>query len=432
MGCTTSAMEDELSPFLQEKKINDLIEQQLLTHKRNEKLKVKLLLLGAGESGKLTVLKQLRLLHQGGFSAAERVQFAQIIWVDLIQAMKILIIQARKRGVKLDCDQPGHPLHLLRQLILQVDPLHEIETEAAGGTNFLRDYLLRYSEAYKEKRRLNTSAQTVDFGSQAVACDDASNVSFNEIADELQKVNQFQVGESDRYNIAKAVLRLWKEDHGIRQIYDRSNEFQLETNTAYYFDKVFDFADPHYVLTDLDILKGRIRTTGISETNFSIKYYNFSVLDAGGQRSERKKWIHCFEDVTAVLFVVALSEYDQFLFEDDRVNRMHEAIILFDSLCNCRWFVNTPFILFLNKTDLFEEKLRKSPLKQYFPDYKGDPLNVEEATQHFADMFLSLNRTRKPMYVHRTCATDTKSMKFVLAAATDVIIQQNLSKSGII
>lgn len=432
MGCTTSAMEDELSPFLQEKKINDLIEQQLLTRKRNEKLKVKLLLLGAGESGKLTVLKQLRLLHQGGFSAAERVQFAQIIWVDLIQAMKILIIQARKRGVKLDCDQPGHPLHLLRQLILQVDPLHEIETEAAGGTNFLRDYLLRYSEAYKEKRRLNTSAQTVDFGSQAVARDDASNVSFNEIADELQKVNQFQVGESDRYNIAKAVLRLWKEDHGIRQIYDRSNEFQLETNTAYYFDKVFDFADPHYVLTDLDILKGRIRTTGISETNFSIKYYNFSVLDAGGQRSERKKWIHCFEDVTAVLFVVALSEYDQFLFEDDRVNRMHEAIILFDSLCNCRWFVNTPFILFLNKTDLFEEKLRKSPLKQYFPDYKGDPLNVEEATQHFADMFLSLNRTRKPMYVHRTCATDTKSMKFVLAAATDVIIQQNLSRSGII
>ncbi|KAL7665980.1 Guanine nucleotide-binding protein alpha-1 subunit [[Candida] zeylanoides] len=432
MGCTTSAMEDESSPFLQEKKINDLIEQQLLTRKRNEKSKVKLLLLGAGESGKSTVLKQLRLLHQGGFSAAERVQFAQIIWVDLIQAMKILIIQARKRGVKLDCDQPGHPLHSSRQLILQVDPLHEIETEAAGGTNFLRDYLLRYSEAYKEKRRLNTSAQTVDFGSQAVARDDASNVSFNEIADELQKVNQFQVGESDRYNIAKAVSRLWKEDHGIRQIYDRSNEFQLETNTAYYFDKVFDFADPHYVLTDLDILKGRIRTTGISETNFSIKYYNFSVLDAGGQRSERKKWIHCFEDVTAVLFVVALSEYDQFLFEDDRVNRMHEAIILFDSLCNCRWFVNTPFILFLNKTDLFEEKLRKSPLKQYFPDYKGDPLNVEEATQHFADMFLSLNRTRKPMYVHRTCATDTKSMKFVLAAATDVIIQQNLSKSGII
>ena len=56
------------------------------------------------------------------------------------------------------------------------------------------------------------------------------------------------------------------------------------------------------------------------------------MLDAGGQRSERKKWIHCFEDITAVLFVLAISEYDQNLFEDERVNRMHESIVLFDSL----------------------------------------------------------------------------------------------------
>lgn len=37
----------------------------------------------------------------------------------------------------------------------------------------------------------------------------------------------------------------------------------------------------------------------------------------GGQRSERKKWIHCFEDVTAIIFCVAMSEYDQVLHEDE-------------------------------------------------------------------------------------------------------------------
>jgi hypothetical protein len=40
------------------------------------------------------------------------------------------------------------------------------------------------------------------------------------------------------------------------------------------------------------------------------------MFDVGGQRSERKKWIHCFENVTAVLFVVAISGYDQCLAED--------------------------------------------------------------------------------------------------------------------
>jgi guanine nucleotide-binding protein G(i) subunit alpha len=41
-----------------------------------------------------------------------------------------------------------------------------------------------------------------------------------------------------------------------------------------------------------------------------------SMFDVGGQRSERKKWIHCFENVTSIIFCVALSEYDQVLLEE--------------------------------------------------------------------------------------------------------------------
>jgi hypothetical protein len=49
--------------------------------------------------------------------------------------------------------------------------------------------------------------------------------------------------------------------------------------------------------------------------------------------------IHCFEDVTAIIFCVALSEYDQVLYEDESTNRMHESLRLFDSICNNKWFV---------------------------------------------------------------------------------------------
>jgi len=76
----------------------------------------------------------------------------------------------------------------------------------------------------------------------------------------------------------------------------------------------------------------------------------------GGQRNERKKWIHCFENVTAVLFVGVLSEYDQVLYEDATVNRMVETLVLFEDACNSHWFKKTAIILFLNKRDLFVEK----------------------------------------------------------------------------
>ena len=90
------------------------------------------------------------------------------------------------------------------------------------------------------------------------------------------------------------------------------------------------------------------------------------------QRSERKKWIHCFEDVTAIIFCVAMSEYDQVLHEDETTNRMHESLKLFDSICNNKWFTDTSIILFLNKKDLFEEKIKKSPLTICFPEYSGE------------------------------------------------------------
>jgi guanine nucleotide-binding protein G(i) subunit alpha len=64
-------------------------------------------------------------------------------------------------------------------------------------------------------------------------------------------------------------------------------------------------------------LRSRVKTTGITETTFAIRGYTYRLFDVGGQRSERKKWIHCFEDVTAIVFLAACSEYDQVLLEDE-------------------------------------------------------------------------------------------------------------------
>jgi guanine nucleotide-binding protein G(o) subunit alpha len=127
-----------------------------------------------------------------------------------------------------------------------------------------------------------------------------------------------------------AMKKLWN-DNGVQQCFNRSNEYQLNDSAKYFLDKLDEIGTASYLPSTQDILRTRVKTTGIVEINFTFKGLlqrstlidramtlrsmhldlNFRVFDVGGQRSERKKWIHCFEDVTAIIFIVALSEYDQ-------------------------------------------------------------------------------------------------------------------------
>jgi hypothetical protein len=258
------------------------------------------------------------------------------------------------------------------------------------------------------------------------------------------------------------------------------------------------------------------------------------MIDVGGQRSERRKWIHCFDCVTAVIFCVALSEYDQYLREvsetlvagrppfasashrsqDITQNRMKESLLLFDEICNSPWFKKVPFIIFLNKvciasfawvhlcgslsvlwlkrslylfllhfdlsqTDLFEEKIKRVPLKVCFQEYNGVPFfffasalvqyfflllpvsvpyhcavgnrDPLVARQYISERFKELNTSPKQIYTHFTCAIDTQvrffslgsgrglglthtaqQMDFVFAAVRKELLNNVLDRTGII
>jgi len=155
-------------------------------------------------------------------------------------------------------------------------------------------------------------------------------------------------------------------------------------------------------------------------------------LTLADKDQKEKKWIHCFEGVTAIIFCVALSAYDLVLAEDEEMNRMHESMKLFDSICNNKWFTETSIILFLNKKDLFEKKITKSPLTICFPDYTEEN-TFEKAAPYIQRQFEDLNKQKqvKEIYTHFTCATDTNNIQFVFDAVTDVIIKNNLKDCGL-
>jgi GTPase SAR1 family protein len=144
------------------------------------------------------------------------------------------------------------------------------------------------------------------------------------------------------------IKQLWS-DPAIQTAWSHRSEYQIYDSTEYFMNKIGQIEQgKDYQVNQDDYLRLRVRTTGIVESDFVIDQNQFRLHDVGGQRNERKKWIHCFENVTAVIFVAAMSEYDQRLLEDETTNRLQETLDLFADICNSKWFTKTAMLLFLN------------------------------------------------------------------------------------
>lgn len=240
--------------------------------------------------------------------------------------------------------------------------------------------------------------------------------------------------------VVEHLISLWG-DPGILKCYENRARFQLNDSAEYFFDKLAEISAKDYIPSVEDILRVRIRTTGIVEHPFTIEGVKFRMFDVGGQRNERKKWIHCFEDVQAVLFVAAISEFDQVLYEEINTNRMTEALNLFKEVSNSEYFNKCAVILFLNKIDLFVEKIKVKNITdsacEELKEFRGNCRSVEETSDFLQDLFLGQyiplgNGTPKQLFCHITCATDTSNVQHVFNDVKQVIINIALGEGGLL
>lgn len=335
-------------------RINKEIEKQLTRDKKDSNKEIKLLLLGTGESGKSTFIKQMRIIHGGGYSNSDRLKFVVLIHRNIYTAMCQLL-------------------------------------EA------MTDLEIPFESAVSEETKGTLSAINPD------------------VAQEITPEHK------------DMIARVWA-DGGIQTCYSRRREFQISDSAKYYLDDLDRITGKDFVPTQQDVLRARVATTGINEYPFTISRVVFKMVDVGGQRSERRKWIHCFENVTSVMFLVALSEYDQYLHEvSEKINRMQESLSLFTNIVRYPWFSKSSVILFLNKKDLLEDKIMNSHLEDYFPDYTGPKCDYMQAREFIAKMFINSNPERSAdIYPHFTCATDTENIKFVFDVVKNHILQQHI------
>ena len=332
------------------------IHKQLKEDANQQERAIKLLLLGAGECGKSTILKQMKILHKNGFTTTERVEARDLIYSNTLSS-----IQALSQAV-IDLNIPVATPQ-------EVDTLH---------------YFLSLPVLFPSDEHI-------------------------------------------------AMILTWYATPHIQQAMSRSNEFYLLDSAPYFLSDVQRTLQSAYLPTDADILHSRLATSGIIENDFVIdNKHLFKIIDVGGQRGERKKWIHCFDSVQAIMFIASLNEYDQVLAEDTTKNRLVESLGLFEGIISLPWFKNTAIILFLNKNDLFSDKIKRVDLHHYFDEYDGG-YEYEEGLEFIKELFFSKNTNpNKVIYAHVTDATDTNGIAFVWAATKNIILQGNLYRAGLV
>eukprot|EP01083_Nonionella_stella_P009397 27105_1 len=236
----------------------------------------KLLLLGTGSSGKSTLFKSLKIITKDQNMETETTEARHVIRQNCVAGILTLLKKSQE--------------------------LYDENPEQNGCC------LVNMDDEIVSAIQL-----VVNYGSE----------SFSEVLD-YNEVSE----------LGKAIYMLWSLD-AVRATFDRrGNTYSFPDNMDYFFGKVREIMLENYTPTVEDSLKCRVRTTGMIEYKYDIKENEFILYDVGGQRNERKKWISLFDNVDALIFVVALNGYCSVIFEDETVNKMKESLNLFGEQCN--------------------------------------------------------------------------------------------------
>jgi GTPase SAR1 family protein len=328
----------------------------------NEEKLPKLLMLGTGETGKTTILKQLTMIFGEGIEGNDRTQFHS--------PCEQLIIEF------------VHDIVKSHQDFFKGDPEFEMSNEAKSAASLALDWDSRKDPSLTKEK-------------------------------------------------LKACKALWS-DRGFQMAADRRKATRLPPKKAiaHFLDNMDRFsAGVEAKVSNDDLLLVRVRTTGLVEKKLTIDNVKFVLVDSGGQRNERRKWVHAYEGTTVLVYVVSLGDYCEVCFEDENVNRIVDSLKCLEEVANLECLADVPIVLLFNKKD-FVEKFRGGhfPLSSYFTDWSGT--TEDDAYEYFSKMFKSKIKGHGHIYSYVFDVTNVEECEDIFKQISCIIRSTNTNSCG--
>ncbi|KAI8842039.1 guanine nucleotide binding protein, alpha subunit [Chytriomyces cf. hyalinus JEL632] len=441
MGHCSSSTSDELAMARKNVSIN----RQIKNEQRAARSEVHLLLLGTAETGKSTILKQLKVLHGIPFAQAEILHYKTQIRSNLFQCVRDLNKAMHALKIPFDFDPKSAETKRCNSCVRNYaeGSVQTLVSRMSGCGNTTESSNLTQLASSSEltlRRQVNPNNPNdplADLAALAYLRSGGETGQTGTAAHAAQYLDLIDVSQGHNDDVAvseltKNALKSFWRDSGVQYCMSRGNEFHLMDCCVHLLNNTDRILHPNYIPTNQDIFYMREPTNAIQQISFNWNQTIFKVFDVGGHRKQRKSWAPYFENVKAIIFVVAISAFDQTMAaEEDGTNRVQDSLILFGTICNHPLFKKTALILFMNKIDMFKEKLKRSQISSYFPEFEGCN-TYHDGCEFFVKIFLDSTKYKEnKVHIHFTWATDTRQISKILTSVTTLIVGKSLEDSVI-
>jgi len=233
---------------------------------------------------------------------------------------------------------------------------------------------------------------------------------------------------------------LWK-DNTVQEIL-KSSDIALEEQPGFFLNQAVRVTREDFVPRPDDVLIARVTTIGPEQHTIiaekgSEKAKHWTIYDVGGARGQRAVWAQFFNDVNIIIFLAPMSGFNQVLAEDEGVNRLTDSLRLWQTICSNKLLAEVEFVLFLNKLDILDAKLKAGvQFSSFVTSYVDKPNETKPVAKYLLDVFVSLHQQyspkRRKLHPHLTCAVDTRATSSIIVRIQETILVKVLAETNII